>query len=420
MMATKTFDVLVVGAGVAGLAAARVCAEAGLTVCVLEAQERVGGRILTVREGDEVIELGAEFVHGRPPELWELIEQAGLATYERTGEFMHAGKRGPDVLEDDDDADAAEGLKGFAGPDCSFMEWVDGQGLSEDEKRAEVGYVEGFNAADARVVSAVALGRQQVAEDAIEGERSWRVVEGYDRVPGFLAERVRAAGGVIELAATVEEVAWGGWGVEVGVEDGRRLKAERCVVALPLGVLLTGDRVRFRPEPARVLEAMKKMRMGEACRVTMIFRKRLWPAGMSFLLARDQEVQVWWTAHPAESLTLTGWIGGPNAMGFLNGDEGRMVEGFLSAIASALHLSHEAVRQEFVSSHAHNWHRDGYSRGAYSYVAVGGLEASAEMSEPLNGRLFFAGEHTDTSGHWGTVHAALRSGLRAGRQVTER
>jgi monoamine oxidase len=295
--------------------------------------------------------------------------------------------------------------------------------LSEEEKWAEVGYVEGFNAADARVVSAMALGRQQVAEDAIDGERSWRVVEGYDRVPEFLAERVRAAGGVIEFQAQVEEVAWGDWGVEVGVKDGRRFKAERCVVALPLGVLQPYSRgydaPRFRPEPTRVFEAMKKMRMGDAYRVTMVFRKRLWPEGMSFLLAREQEVQVWWTAHPAESLTLTGWVGGPRATEFRNTPEDQAIADFVRAAANAFGVPDQTVRRALVSAHTHDWHWDAYSLGAYSYVAVGGVEASAEMSEPVEGRLFFAGEHTDTTGHWGTVHAALRSGLRAGRQVVE-
>src|SRR5271168_4818746 len=81
-------DVLVIGAGMAGLTAARTLAEAGLRVLVLESQNRVGGRILTERVGDQVIELGAEFVHGRPPELLALIEEAGLTLTERDGALL--------------------------------------------------------------------------------------------------------------------------------------------------------------------------------------------------------------------------------------------------------------------------------------------------------------------------------------------
>ncbi len=423
------FDVVVIGAGMAGLAAARVCAEAGLSVGVLEARERVGGRILTRRVGDEVIELGAEFVHGRPEELFALIEEAGLTTYERTGDFLRVGDGGLEKLEDDDDAEAAEGLKGYAGPDCSFMDWISRQGLSEEEKAAEVGYVEGFNAADAREASAVALGRQQSAEDAIDGERSWRVVEGYDRVPEFLAERVRAAGGVIEFGRTVDEVEWSGGSshvsearhgapgsVVVRCRGGGEQRAGKVVVAVPLKVL---EELRFKPEPVRMTDAIRRMRMGEARRFTMVFGKRLWPERMSFLLAREHIPQVWWTAHPRESHSLTGWVGGPRAKEFVGMDEVRLKAVAVEAAAGALGRAVDEVKAELKSFYTYDWSSDDAARGAYSYVAVGGAEASAEMSEPVEGRLFFAGEHTDTTGHWGTVHAALRSGLRAGRQVLE-
>src|SRR5260370_9989825 len=78
-------NVLIIGAGMAGLTAARTLAEAGRSVTLLEAGNRVGGRILTLRDNHEIIELGAEFVHGKPPELWSLIEEADLETYELDG-----------------------------------------------------------------------------------------------------------------------------------------------------------------------------------------------------------------------------------------------------------------------------------------------------------------------------------------------
>src|ERR1700731_3825024 len=84
-MANNMYDIVVVGAGMAGLTAARALAERGRKVLVVEAQDRIGGRIWTRHVGDEAIELGAEFIHGRPPELWALIEEAGLETYERKG-----------------------------------------------------------------------------------------------------------------------------------------------------------------------------------------------------------------------------------------------------------------------------------------------------------------------------------------------
>src|SRR5580704_511975 len=118
-MTDSTHDVVVVGAGMAGLTAARTLAEAGRKVLVVEAQDRIGGRIWTRHVGDEAIELGAEFIHGRPPELWALIDEAGLETYERggtqicfeDGELSKCGSVMEEVFE------PLEKLKEFKGPD---------------------------------------------------------------------------------------------------------------------------------------------------------------------------------------------------------------------------------------------------------------------------------------------------------------
>ena len=403
-------DVVVVGAGMAGLAAARVCAEAGLRVVVLEASGRVGGRIRTVRDGEHVIELGAEFVHGRPEELWELIREAGLETYERTGAFLR--QEGDELVEmEDDDEEALEGLKQFAGPDCSFEEYVSRLGLSEEERQAEIGYVEGFNAADAGEASVMALGRQQAAEDAIDGDRIWRVRDGYDQVPQFLAERVTAAGGEIVLGARVAVVGWARGRVKVVCDDGRVFEAAKVVVTVPLGVL---EGIQFEPRPESVLAAAARLRPGHVCRFTMVFREKSWPSRMSFFLTPKLLPSVWWTARPADDKTLTGWVGGPRALELLKLGEGALRQRAVEAVGKAFGVD---ARELVVGFHTHDWEQEG---GAYSWVPVRGLEASAEMGVPVEETVYFAGEHTDTSGHWGTVHAALRSGLRVAGQVLGR
>src|SRR5271167_1111361 len=119
-------DVLVIGAGMAGLTAARALAQAGVRVLVLEAQNRIGGRILTERIGEQVIELGAEFVHGRPPELLALIVEAGLTLTERDGamvSFEDGQLVGNGEEERDDLFAPLEKLKDFSGPDLSFADF---------------------------------------------------------------------------------------------------------------------------------------------------------------------------------------------------------------------------------------------------------------------------------------------------------
>ena len=306
------WDVIVIGAGIAGLAAARTLAEAGQRVVVLEASDRVGGRIRTVRDGDAVIELGAEFIHGKPPELWDLIAEAALETYERTGEFLHRTKAGLNPISDwDDDDDPLEKLENFAGPDCSFADYLDRLGFRDEKRRQQIAYVEGFNAADASEASAIALGIQQKAEDAIDGERSWRIRDGYARLPEFLHVRLIATGGSIFFEAHVTAIAWQPGSVKVTTPRGI-YAAPRAVIAIPLGVLQSSA-VAFDPLPPRLSYGLENLRMGKVCRFTMVFERGLWPEKMSFLLTPERLPRVWWTAHPHESRTLTGWMGGPSS-----------------------------------------------------------------------------------------------------------
>ncbi len=411
----------------AGLACARTLAEAGWSVTVLEASDRVGGRIRSVRDGDVVVELGAEFVHGRPEDLWALIEEAGLETYERTGAFL-TREDGEFVAEDDSDDEVLEGLESFAGPDCGFAEYVERVGLSEEEKQAEIGYVEGFNAADAREASVRALGVQQEAEDAIEGDRMWRLVDGYSGLVDFLKDKVEAASGSLLVGAKVLRVEFGAMrtaragvakGAKVSVADGRVFEANACVVTVPLGVLQAGV-LEFPDEAEDVLQAARRMRMGMVCRFTLVFKERLWPEEMSFVLARESVPGVWWTAHPHESRSLTGWVGGPKAQELLALSAAELRERAMASAAEVLGMNAAALRDGLVGFHTHDWTADEWTRGAYSWVPVGGLDASQAMCEPVADTLYFAGEHTDTTGHWGTVHAAYRSGLRAARQVLDR
>ena len=420
-------DVVVVGAGMAGLTAARALAEAGLRVAVVEARERIGGRILTERVGGEAIELGAEFIHGRPPELWALIDEIGLETYERGGSRVcfEDGALADCGEEIDEAFEPLEKLKDFEGPDVSFAEFVAGEQMTAEERGRIVGYVEGFNAADHRVASAAALGMQQRAEDAIGSEHNFAVRGGYDQLPAYLGERVAALGGRVVTEAAVREVRWRRGRVEVVTALGR-FQAAKAVVTLPLGVLQRGD-VVFSPRPASTLEAAEQMRMGQVRRFTLMFRERFWerlppqPAlcELSFLFAFSEMPPVWWTPHPEAGHAITGWVGGPRSAALAGMDADELGRRGCASLATIFGVEEGVVRELLVGCSTQDWQHDPYARGAYSYVATGGLEASRKMAEPVEGTLFFAGEHTDVTGHWGTVHAAMRSGLRAAKQVLE-
>jgi monoamine oxidase len=432
------YDILVLGAGVAGLAAARMLAKDGARVAVVEARDRVGGRILTARapaaDGAPSIpvELGAEFIHGLPREIWDLVREAGLSTYELNGRDIH--------YRDGTLSAVAEQAAGFqvieqmqrwlglqpAGFDTSFAQFLDLAAIPSSLHQGALAYVEGFNAADSRRISVVSLSRQQQAEDALQAQRIFHVERGYDCIPRYLARELQRAGGAILCDKTVRSIHWHSGSVTMD-GNGWSLSAPRAVITLPLGVLQSGD-VQFDPLPMDRLDIANQLAMGSAMRLTLVFRTAFWrnlsAPGLSgevrsaldqmgFLFSREEPLPVWWTPMPDRAPTLTAWLGGPKALLAREPWLGRC----LTTLATITHLPLSDIQSLLLSWHFHDWQADPLSRGAYSYVPAGVVEPSRRLSEPVDDTLFFAGEHTDLTFNWGTVHGALGSGIRAGGQI---
>jgi monoamine oxidase len=428
----RVADVLVLGAGMAGLAAARALAERGMRPLVVEARDRVGGRVYSLQTSEGMVELGAEFVHGRDPDLWALIKEAGAETIERDGAML---REGPAGLAEDEAAEAGalfDPLDQLADlqDDMTFTEWLASSDVPQEQRAALSSYVEGFNAADANRISAMSLGLQQKAEEHINAWDAWHVRGGYSQLAVYLANRVRELGGEVRLGCVVRSVRWSAGEVAVETSDGV-FRAARCVVTLPLGVLQRVNRdggIPFAPEPAAIAQA-RRLAMGSAERLTMVFRERWWErskrvsekvlGAMSFLFTFGRTPPVWWTRHPEpETLpTLTGWAGGPRAAELVGRDAAGLGDDQCGALGEIFGLPEQEVRDALVATHKHDWELDPFAYGAYSYVPAGALDAPGAMAEPECDTLFFAGEHTDTTANWGTVHAALGTGLRAAEQV---
>lgn len=431
-------DVVVVGAGVAGLAAARVLDASGLRVVVLEARDRVGGRIHTIRVPGvaQPIELGAEFVHGRVPATLELADAAGLLLCEATGEWWQAadGRLHAPAAMDDAIAPLLARLDPERTPDRSFAAFAHAMRaepvLARAIPRAQL-YVQGFDGADPARVGERWLARAQAAGQADQDEHAFRFVDGYDRLPSAMAAALPT--GVVRLSQVVRAIEWqrGQAVVHVGTTA---VTARAVVVTVPLGVLLaaadgTAGPIAFQPGlGAPIREALEGVVMGSAARIVFHFREAFWtglardderadPSAIRFLGVEGSEFPVWWTAFPLRSSTLTAWVGGPRAAALAERPGDTLVELALAGLARALGLSTSTIGALLTGSWYHDWQHDPFTRGAYSYGAVGGIEAPRILARPIMDTLFLAGEHTDPDGRSGTVHAAIASGQAAARRV---
>ena len=167
--------------------------------------------------------------------------------------------------------------------------------------------------------------------------------------------------------------------------------------------------------------------MGPVIRITLRFHKRFWEgicgeegkrlSNMSFLFSHDEWFPTWWTTMPRKSPLLTGWAAGARAQRLAGHGKDFVLDQALAALTRLLKMERSELESLLASTYTHDWENDPWSRGAYSYVTVGGDGAEAAVAAPLEGTLFFAGEAVDYSGHNGTVHGALASARRATEAV---
>lgn len=430
-------DVIVIGAGIAGLAAARDIGRGGQSVTVLEARHRIGGRVRSERiEGFPCpIEFGAEWISDEGV-VRDLLTEAGVRLYKGEGEFViHA----PDGSEEENDEgelsgevvqrlrDAMAHYDGDLPLAQAIERWANDASLAE-ERAMTLSYVQGFHAADpARCSTRWFL---EVESSQSAGASELRSAEGAARTATLL-EDAFAPTTTLHLGTVVTRVRWHDGGVEIDASrdgDAVSYTARRAVVTLPIGVLqLATDApgaVVFDPPLDAKQPAIAFYAMGDALHLTMIFRRRFWeatPALEDFLFvhALGQPLPTWWRFDPREAPGLVGWAAGPQLAyaGTLEGDALRDVA--IRSLAHAADVDESTVRDNLLSWHTHHWSADPFSRGAYTYVLTGGIDAHADLAAPLNDTLYFAGEATIGGGYNATMEGAMRSGIRVAREILQ-
>jgi predicted NAD/FAD-dependent oxidoreductase len=405
------YEVVVIGAGVAGLVAARDLARSGRSVAVLEARDRV-----------------------RPPVTYALLREYGATVVDDAEESF--------VFRDDAlqrataDPFAAVGEMLASALERAEDESVDAliARASQDQATRATGrwarrLVSGFDAADTTRASARAIAREWSGDASADGAQS-RPLVGYAPLVAHLARSLDPARVDLRLRAIVTQVARDARGVQIRARSPRgevSFHARRALVTVPHGVLAAQPgaegAIAFEPPlPAATNEALARIVNGPVVKVVLSFRTAFWETlnggawrdGAFF--NGDGTFPTLWTQLPVRANTLVAWAGGSDAERLANTGHNERTALAL-ACAGRYFGAAAAAEDSFECAYAHDWQRDPFARGAYSYVLVGGEHARATLAAPIDGALWFAGEATASQSEGGTVAGALESGMRAAREI---
>ncbi len=421
-------DVLIIGAGAAGLMAARTLAKAGKKITVLEARDRCGGRIYTLDGGPrfKAMELGAEFVHGNLPLTLNLLNEAGIPYDAAAGEmwqykngrFDNEGGFMPDwflLMARLEKLEHDTSIENFLQTEFPGDEYY-------DLKKAVRRFVHGYDTAETQRVSAFALRKEWTAED---DDSQYRIKGGYGAMIDCLEDDLKRAGGVIHLNSVVKDIHWQSGNVKVITDDGIVYEAGQILIAMPLGVLQATDgakgAVTFHPPIPEYNAALNLMGFGAIIKILLEFEEPFWGdelstalAGkslknMGFLLS-GEEIPTWWTQVPKHSPILTGWLGGPPAMGKKDMPAEEILQRSLQSLSNIFKRDVAELKDKLVAHYIINWTSEPFTRGSYAYDTMEAPASREILNVPVNNTIFFAGEYLYDGQAMGTVEAALTSG----------
>ncbi len=424
-MAAIVTRVLIIGAGAAGLAAGRLLHDAGCDVLILEARDRIGGRIHTDYDFAGVpVELGAEFIHGERAATHELLQQAGLTTLPvvRMDKLWWAADGKPAIPCDNLPPMLKQQLEGLLADyhrldeanlaqDMALATYLRSRGW--DEPSLDMADVLLAQTCCARLdsLSCYDLIREMRADHA--GQEEARIVEGYSALLAWYSRELP-----VRLNTPVRDIRWNADGVTVTAEDAT-FEARKCIVTVPVSILQQGM-IRFDPPLSEAKQwAIEALRTEPATKLIYRFRERLWNHDLTYMAGLAAR---WWTPgyQREDASVICAFVTADRARKSDAMDESAALAAGLQELSILLDIPLTTLQNQLVAARRVSWAHDPYALGGYAHVPPGAAEARPLLAQPEGGVLFFAGEATAYDSNPQTVHGAIESGWRAARACLAR
>ncbi|MGH6817184.1 MAG: flavin monoamine oxidase family protein, partial [Methylovirgula sp.] len=220
----------------------------------------------------------------------------------------------------------------------------------------------------------------------------------------------------------VKRVELGEGGIAIRCADGTSYQASQALITVPLPLL---RRIEFAPALPRKLEAAEQIGFGTVIKALLRFESRWWEHALGLNLERmsfafsKQAIPTWWTQFPEPHATLTGWAAGPRGEALSKFSEAEILDLALTSLSDIFKFGVDVLRDKLRIARIVNWSADPFARGAYSYPTPESDAAVDLLLEPIDGKLFFAGEGIYKGEATGTVEAALATGKTAAKRMLE-
>lgn len=411
--------IFIVGAGVAGLSAARTLQQLGYASVILEARDRIGGRIWTDRSWGVPLDLGASWIHGREGNpLTKLSDELGLriqpTSFDRA-EFYDPNGRKFDRLERQELTNKFQELLYLQPEQCppqdcplehAYFNQISNPNLTEIQKNWMRSAIASYMGADVTELSWTYWND----EEPFPGD-DCLMVEGYDRIANKLAQGLDFR--LNQIACRIE---YGKDGVAIETQRDR-FEAKCAIITLPLGVLQSGTVAFDPPLPQHKQDAIRRLGMGLLDKVALRFPHAFW--------SKDADFFAYLSNSNSDSpliLNLLPHLNAPVLLAFFGGESARIAEArsqreLVERIRHNLQTLFGSSIPEPTAVQMTRWSADPFACGSYSFIPVGASGNDYEiLAEPIGERLFFAGEATNRK-HPSTVHGAFLSGLRAAQEA---